>query len=83
LKKVQGVLIEQHRVADQEKVSLQVKFEEEKVQMQQEREQLLAEQLELKEAVNRALLSMTRLELQEEDRIMHQVEKLAEAIQQL
>jgi hypothetical protein len=30
LKKVQGVLLEQRRVAEQEKVSLQTKFEEEK-----------------------------------------------------
>jgi hypothetical protein len=83
LKQVQGILVEQCRVAEQEKVSLQVKFEEEKVQMQQEREQFLAEQLEVKEAVNRALLSVTGLELQEEDRVTHQVEHLVEAIQQL
>jgi hypothetical protein len=62
LKQVQGVIIEQRRVAEQEKVSLQAKFEEEKAQMQQEKEQLLAEQLEVKEAVNRALCSVTGLE---------------------
>jgi hypothetical protein len=39
----------------------------EKAQMQQEKEQLLAEQLEVKEAVNRALRSVTGLELQAED----------------
>jgi hypothetical protein len=84
LKQVQGVLVEQCRVAEQEKVSLQAKFEEEKAQMQQEKEQLLAEQLEVKEAVNRALRSVTGLEpTKAEDRVMHQVEQLAEAIQQL
>jgi hypothetical protein len=51
--------------------------------MQQEKEQLLAEQLEVKETVNRALHSMTGLEPREEDRVTHQVELLMESIQQL
>jgi hypothetical protein len=59
---VQGVIVEQHRVAEPEKVALQEKFEEEKVHMQQEKVQLLVEQLEVKEAVNRALHSTTILE---------------------
>jgi hypothetical protein len=63
LNKVQGNIVEQHRIAEQEKVSLQAKFEVEKAQMQQEREQLLAEQLEVKEVVNRSLCSVTCLEL--------------------
>jgi hypothetical protein len=67
LKQVQGIIVEQHRVAEQEKVALQAKFEEEKVQMQQEKEQLLAEKLEVKEAVNRALCSVIGLEPQAED----------------
>jgi hypothetical protein len=62
LKQVQGVLVEQRRVAEQEKISLQTKFDEEKVQMQQEKEQLLTGKLEVKEAVNRALRSVTGLE---------------------
>jgi hypothetical protein len=32
LKQVQGDIIEQHRIAEQEKVDLQAKFEEEKAQ---------------------------------------------------
>jgi hypothetical protein len=44
---------------------------------------LLAEQLEVKEAVNKALRCMTGLEPKVEDRVEHQVEHLAEAIQQL
>jgi ornithine cyclodeaminase/alanine dehydrogenase-like protein (mu-crystallin family) len=62
LKKVQKVVIEQRRVAQQEKAALQTKFEEEKAQIQQEKEQLLAEQLRVKEAVSRALRSVTGLE---------------------
>jgi hypothetical protein len=48
---VQGVLVEQCNATEQENISLQVKFDEEKSQMQQGKEQLLAEQLEVKEAV--------------------------------
>jgi uncharacterized protein YaaN involved in tellurite resistance len=43
----------------------------------------LTEQVGVKEAVSRALHSMTGLEKKEEDPVEHQVEKLAEAIQQL
>jgi hypothetical protein len=67
LKQVQGDIVEKHRILEQEKVSLQAKFEEKKSQMQQEKEQLLVEKLEVKEAVNRALSSMIGLELQVED----------------
>jgi hypothetical protein len=66
LKKAQGILIEQHEVAEHEKVALQEKIEEEKVQIQQEKEQLLAERLEVKEAVNRELRSVIGLEPQAE-----------------
>jgi hypothetical protein len=44
-----------------------VKFDEEKAQLQQGKEQLLAEQLEVKEAVNRALHSVTVIEIKAED----------------
>jgi hypothetical protein len=67
LKQVQGIIVEQCRVAEQEKVSLQENFEEDKVQMQQEKEQLLAEKLKVKEALNRALLFVTGLEPQVEE----------------
>jgi chromosome segregation ATPase len=83
LTQVQGVLVEKCSAAEQEKLSLQVKFDEEKAQLQQEKEQLLAEQLEVKEAVNRALRSVTVLEIKAEDRVTQQVNQLAEAIQQL
>jgi VIT1/CCC1 family predicted Fe2+/Mn2+ transporter len=67
----------------QEKDDLQTKFKEERAQIQQEKEQLLAEQVGVKEAVSRALHSVTGLEKKEEDPVEHQVAKLAEAIQQL
>jgi hypothetical protein len=44
---------------------------------------LLAEKLEVQEVINIALFSMTGLEPKAEDRVMHQVDRLAEAIQQL
>jgi hypothetical protein len=69
-----------YSVAEQEKISLQVKFDEEKAQLQQEKEQLLMEQLEVKEAVNKELLSVTVLEIKAEDRVTQQVNQLAEAI---
>jgi hypothetical protein len=43
LKQAQEAVIEQRRIAQQEKASLQSKFEEEKAQIQREKEQLLAE----------------------------------------
>jgi hypothetical protein len=69
LTQVQGVLIEKRSVAEQENLSLQANFDEEKAQLQQEKEQLLTEQLEVKEVVNRALRSMTVLEIKAEDRV--------------
>jgi hypothetical protein len=83
LTQVQGVLVEQRRTAEQENISLQAKFDEEKAQIQQGKEQLLAEQLEVKEAVSRALHSVTVVEIKAEDRVTQQVEQLTEAIQQL
>jgi hypothetical protein len=52
---------------EQDKVSLQTKFEEEKAHIQHEKEQLLVEKLEVKEAVNRELHSVTCLEPKVED----------------
>jgi hypothetical protein len=83
LVQVQGVLVEQRRAAEQEKSALQVKFDEEKAQLQQAKEQLLTEQLEVKEMVNRALRSVTVIEVKAEDQVMKQVAQLEEVIQQL
>jgi hypothetical protein len=44
---------------------------------------LLREKLEVKEAVSRALRSVTVVEIKAEDQVTQQVEQLAQAIQQL
>jgi hypothetical protein len=64
LTQVQGVLVEQRSATEQEKSALQEKWNDEKAQLQQGKEQLLAEQLEVKEVVNRALHSVTVIEVQ-------------------
>jgi hypothetical protein len=74
LKQVQGVILEQRRFTEKEKISLEKKFDEEKEKMQQEKEQFLVGKLEVKEAVNGVLRSATGCEPQEKDRVEHQVE---------
>jgi hypothetical protein len=73
LTQVQGVIVEKHSATEQEKISLQESFDEEKSQLQQEKEQLLAEKLEVKEAVNRELCSVKVLEIKVEDQVTQQV----------
>jgi hypothetical protein len=51
--------------------------------MQQGKEQLLAEKLEVKEVFNTELHSVTVIQIKAEDRVMQQVEQLIESIQQL
>jgi hypothetical protein len=63
----QGALLEQRSNVKQEKLVMQEKFDEEKAELQQSKEQLLIEQLEVKERVNRALPSVTIIEFQTED----------------
>jgi hypothetical protein len=58
-------------------------LEAEKIQMQQEKEQLLVEKLKVKEPINKALHFVKGLEPQAKDQVTHQVENLIEAIQQL
>jgi hypothetical protein len=67
LTQVQGVLIEQQSAVKQENLTLQEKFDEEKSQLQQEKEQLLVEQLEVKDVVNRSLRYVIVVEIKEED----------------
>jgi hypothetical protein len=83
LKKAQEEVIEQRKVAQQEKAALQAKFEEEKAQIHHEKEQLLVEQVGVKQAVSRALRSLMGLEKKEEYLVEHQVANLVESIQQL
>jgi hypothetical protein len=58
-------------------------FDEEKEELQQRKEQLLAEKLEVKERVNRALRSVTIIEVQTEDQVPQQVAQLEVVIQKL
>jgi septal ring factor EnvC (AmiA/AmiB activator) len=80
LKQAQEEIIEQRRVAQQEKDNLQTKFEENKAQIQQEKEKLCAEQVRVKKVVNKELRSMAVLEQMEEDPVVNQVMKIVEAI---
>jgi hypothetical protein len=57
-------------------------FEEDKEKIQKEKDQLLAEQTVVKEAVTKALRSVSGLAQEEEESTEMQVGKLAEAIQQ-
>jgi hypothetical protein len=83
LAQVQGDLVEQHSTAERENISLQVKWDEEKAQLQQSKEQLLIEKLEVKEMVHRALRSVIVVEVNTEERVPQQVAQLEEVIQQL
>jgi hypothetical protein len=55
--------MEQCSMSDQENISLQVKWDVEKAELQQSKEQFFAEKLEIKELVNRALHSVTIVEV--------------------
>jgi hypothetical protein len=71
LNKVQKVVIEKCQVVQKEKASLQANFEEEKEEIQQEKEQFLTEKVGVKEALSRALISMTGLDKKKEDQWRH------------
>jgi hypothetical protein len=75
--------LEKLRVAQQEKDEIRAMFEEDKEKMQKEKDQLLAEQTVVKEAVTRALRSVSGLAQEEPESTEMQVGKLVEAIQQL
>jgi transcription termination factor NusB len=59
---------------------LQAKWDEEKAQLQQRKEQFLTEQLEVMEMVHRALCSMIVVEVKVEDQVPQQVAILEEVI---
>jgi hypothetical protein len=83
LKQEKEEVLEKLWVVQQEKDDLRVKFEEDREKIQKEKDQLLAEQTVVKEAVTRALRSVSGLAQMEEETTESQVGKLAEAIQQL
>jgi hypothetical protein len=76
-------LLEQCNNEEHEKLALQAKWEQEKAVLQQDKEQLLAEQLKVQEQVHRALRSVTVIEVQTEERVPQQVAQLEGVIQQL
>jgi DNA anti-recombination protein RmuC len=69
LKQAKEESLEQRRVAQQEKDDLRAKFEEDREQIQKEKEQLLAEQIGVREAVTRALRSVPGLAQMEEETV--------------
>jgi hypothetical protein len=83
LTQVQSALVEQQSKAEWENISLQAKWDEEKAQLQQSKDQLLAEQLEVQERVHKALRSVMVIEVKIEERVPQQVAQLEEVIQQL
>jgi hypothetical protein len=80
LAQAQGDVLEKRSNAEREKLALQAKWDEEKAELQQSKEQLLTEQLEVKARVNRALHSMTIVEVQTEEQVPQQVAQLEEVI---
>jgi trimethylamine:corrinoid methyltransferase-like protein len=83
LKKEKEEVLEQLRVAQKEKDEIRAMFEEENAKVQKEKDQLLAEKTAIKEAVTKALRSVSGLAQEEEESTEIQVGKLVEAIQQL
>jgi hypothetical protein len=67
LAQVQGDLVGQRSNVEQENLSLQANWDEEKEQLQQSEEQLLVEKLEVKEMVHRELSSVTVVEVKTEE----------------
>jgi hypothetical protein len=67
LKKEQEEIIEQHQATQQEKEAIHEKFDRDREKIQKEKEQLLAKQIGIEEAVNRAFHSVTGLEQKAEE----------------
>ena len=83
LKKAQEEIIEQLRATQQDKEAIQEKFDRDREKIQKEKEQLLAKQIGIEEAVNREFHSATGLEQKDEEPLDCQVMKFVEVIQQL
>jgi hypothetical protein len=81
LKQEKEEVLEKLRVAQKEKNEIQAKFEQNNAKIQEEKDQLLTEKIVIKEAVTKALHSVSGLAQEEEESTEIQVGKLAEAIQ--
>jgi hypothetical protein len=68
---------------ENDKAELQAKFQEEKSQLQREKEKLLAERAMVKEAVSKACHFVPGLAQEEQELVEAQVVKLVETLQQL
>jgi hypothetical protein len=69
LAQVQKYLEEKHSATEWENIALQAKWDEEKAQLQQSKEQLLAKKLKVKEMVHRALRSVIVVEVKDEEQV--------------
>jgi hypothetical protein len=67
LTQVQSALVEQQSKAEWEKISLQEKWNEGKEQLQQSKDQLLADKIEVQERVHKALHSVMVIEVNIEE----------------
>jgi trimethylamine:corrinoid methyltransferase-like protein len=72
-----------HNSYEKEKDEIQAMFEEDNAKIQKEKDQLLTEKTAVKEAVTKALRSVSGLAQEEQESVEIQVGKLVEAIQQL
>jgi hypothetical protein len=78
LKQEKEEALEKLRVAQKEKSEIRAMFEENKEKIQEEKDQLLAEKIVVKEAVTRALRSVSGLAQEEPESTEMQVGKLVE-----
>jgi hypothetical protein len=76
LKQEKEEVLEKLRVAQKEKDEIRAMFEEDKEKMQKEKDQLLAEKTVVKEAVTKALRSVSGLAQEEPESTEMQVGKL-------
>jgi phosphopantetheinyl transferase (holo-ACP synthase) len=83
LKQEKEEVLEKIQVAQKEKDEIRPKFKKNNVKIQEENYELLAEQTVVKEAVTKALRSMSGLEQDELELTEMQVGNLVEAIMQL
>jgi hypothetical protein len=67
LTQVQGVLVEQRSAAEEKNLALQVQWDKEKEELQQRQGEVDRRETRIKELVNRALRSVTFIEVQTEE----------------
>jgi len=83
LKREKEEALEQLWIAQLEKDDIRMNFEEDREKIQKDKDQLLAKQMGIREAVTRALRYVSGLAHMEAEIVKKQVGKLAETIQQM